>query len=164
MRYLSLLRRYHDNNKCDRHKSTWTQALNKHLILELRFSPNFSLNSVADCPGKCDVGGFLIFERIIIRHSEAGFKLTCDSRTCCHGNGAIEKDDTYWWLTCRTKIATHLRCTTYLRPWLEIGPSNTDSVFDQTFKCHIKFVLWIFWYVMISAKISALLKMLINMI
>jgi hypothetical protein len=23
-------------------------------------------------------------------------KLTCDCRTCCHGNGSREKDDVYW--------------------------------------------------------------------
>jgi hypothetical protein len=27
---------------------------------------------------------------------ETDFKLTCDGRTCCHGNGAREKDDAYW--------------------------------------------------------------------
>jgi hypothetical protein len=37
---------------------------NKHLTSKLQFSPNFTLNSVADSNyrGKCDVGGFLIFE------------------------------------------------------------------------------------------------------
>jgi hypothetical protein len=38
----------------------------RHLIntSKLQFSPNFTLNSVADSNyrGKCDVGGFLIFE------------------------------------------------------------------------------------------------------
>jgi hypothetical protein len=39
-------------------------AFNKHLTSKLQFSPNFTLNSVADCNyrGNCDVGGFLIFE------------------------------------------------------------------------------------------------------
>jgi hypothetical protein len=39
-------------------------ALNKHLTSKLQVLPNFILGSVADSnyPGKCDVGGFLIFE------------------------------------------------------------------------------------------------------
>jgi hypothetical protein len=39
-------------------------AFNKHLTSKFQFSPNFTLNSVADSNyrGKCDVGGFLIFE------------------------------------------------------------------------------------------------------
>jgi hypothetical protein len=38
--------------------------LNKHLTSKLQVSPNFTLDSVADSNyrGKCDVGGFLIFE------------------------------------------------------------------------------------------------------
>jgi hypothetical protein len=37
---------------------------NKHLTSKLQVSPNFTLDSVADSNyrGKCDVGGFLIFE------------------------------------------------------------------------------------------------------
>jgi hypothetical protein len=40
------------------------QTLNKHLTSKLQVSPNFTLDSVADSNyrGKCDVGGFLIFE------------------------------------------------------------------------------------------------------
>jgi hypothetical protein len=36
----------------------------KHLTSKLQFSPNFTLNSVADrnYREKCDAGGFLIFE------------------------------------------------------------------------------------------------------
>jgi hypothetical protein len=39
-------------------------TLHKHLISKLQVSPNFTLNSVANSNyrGKCDVGGFLIFE------------------------------------------------------------------------------------------------------
>jgi hypothetical protein len=41
-----------------------TRHLNKHLTSKLQVSPNFTLDSVADSNyrGKCDVGGFLIFE------------------------------------------------------------------------------------------------------
>jgi hypothetical protein len=40
------------------------KTFNKHLTSKLQFSPNFTLNSVADSnyQGKCDIGGFLIFE------------------------------------------------------------------------------------------------------
>jgi hypothetical protein len=40
------------------------KTFNKHLTSKLQFSPNFTLNSVADSNyrGNCDVGGFLIFE------------------------------------------------------------------------------------------------------
>jgi hypothetical protein len=43
----------------------------RHLIntsSKLQFSPNFTLNSVADSTyrGKCDVGGFLIFEWTLV--------------------------------------------------------------------------------------------------
>jgi hypothetical protein len=40
----------------------------KHLTSKLQFSPNFTLNSVADSNyrGKCDVGGFLIFECTLV--------------------------------------------------------------------------------------------------
>jgi hypothetical protein len=40
------------------------KTFNKHLTSKLQVSPNFTLNSVADSNyrGKCDVGGFLIFE------------------------------------------------------------------------------------------------------
>jgi hypothetical protein len=40
------------------------KTLNKYLTSKLQFSPNFTLDSVADSNyrGKCDVGGFLIFE------------------------------------------------------------------------------------------------------
>jgi hypothetical protein len=39
-------------------------TLNKYLTSKLQVSPNFTLDSVADSNyrGKCDVGGFLIFE------------------------------------------------------------------------------------------------------
>jgi hypothetical protein len=39
-------------------------TLNKHLTSKLQVSSNFTLDSVADSnyQGKCDVGGFLIFE------------------------------------------------------------------------------------------------------
>jgi hypothetical protein len=38
--------------------------IDKHLTSKLQVSPNFTLDSVADSNyrGKCDVGGFLIFE------------------------------------------------------------------------------------------------------
>jgi hypothetical protein len=41
-----------------------TRHLIKHLTSKLQVSPNFTLGSVADSNyrGKCDVGGFLIFE------------------------------------------------------------------------------------------------------
>jgi hypothetical protein len=41
-----------------------TRHINKHLTSKLQVSPNFTLDSVADSNyrGKCDVGGFLIFE------------------------------------------------------------------------------------------------------
>jgi hypothetical protein len=40
------------------------KTLNKHLTSKLQFSPNFTPHSVADSNlrGKCDVGGFLIYE------------------------------------------------------------------------------------------------------
>jgi hypothetical protein len=40
------------------------KTVNKHLTSKLQVSPNFTLDSVADSnyQGKCDVGGFLIFE------------------------------------------------------------------------------------------------------
>jgi hypothetical protein len=40
------------------------KTLNKHLTSKLQVSPDFTLDSVADSNyrGKCDVGGFLIFE------------------------------------------------------------------------------------------------------
>jgi hypothetical protein len=42
------------------------QDINKHLTSKLQFTPNFTLDSVADSNyrGKCDVGGFFIFECI----------------------------------------------------------------------------------------------------
>jgi hypothetical protein len=45
-----------------------TRHFNKHLTSKLQFSPNFTVNSVADSNyrGKCDVGGFLIFEWTIV--------------------------------------------------------------------------------------------------
>jgi hypothetical protein len=47
-------------------------TLNKHLTSKLQFSPNFTLDSVADNNhrGKCDVGGFLIFEWTLITNLE----------------------------------------------------------------------------------------------
>jgi hypothetical protein len=44
------------------------KTFNKHLTSKLQFSPKFTLNSVADSNyrGKCDVGGFLIFEWTLI--------------------------------------------------------------------------------------------------
>jgi hypothetical protein len=44
------------------------KTLNKYLTSKLQFSPNFTLDSVADSNyrRKCDVGGFLIFEWTII--------------------------------------------------------------------------------------------------
>jgi hypothetical protein len=52
------------------------KTLNKYLTSKLQFSPNFTLDSVADSNyrGKCDVGGFLIFE-LVIFHVE---NKTCD--------------------------------------------------------------------------------------
>jgi hypothetical protein len=40
------------------------KTVNKYLTSKLQFSPNFTLDSVADSNyrGKCDVGGFLIFK------------------------------------------------------------------------------------------------------
>jgi hypothetical protein len=40
------------------------KPLNKHLTSKLQVSPNFTLDNVTDSNyrGKCDVGGFLIFE------------------------------------------------------------------------------------------------------
>jgi hypothetical protein len=45
------------------------KTFNKHLTLKLQFSPNFTLNSVADSNyrGKCD--GFLIFEWTLLSKS-----------------------------------------------------------------------------------------------
>jgi hypothetical protein len=45
------------------------RTLNKYLTSKLQFSSNFILDSVADSNyrGKCDVGGFLIFEWTIVR-------------------------------------------------------------------------------------------------
>jgi hypothetical protein len=54
------------------------KTLNKYLTSKFQFSPNFTLDSVADSNyrGKCDVGGFLIFEcTIVIFHVE---NKTCD--------------------------------------------------------------------------------------
>jgi hypothetical protein len=44
------------------------KTFNKHLTSKLQFSPKFTLNSVSDSNyrGKCDVGGFLIFEWTLI--------------------------------------------------------------------------------------------------
>jgi hypothetical protein len=44
------------------------KTFNKHLTSKLQVSPNFTLDSVADsnCRGKCDVGGFLIFEWTLV--------------------------------------------------------------------------------------------------
>jgi hypothetical protein len=44
------------------------KTFNKHLTSKLQFSPKFTLNSVADSNyrGKCDAGGFLIFEWTLI--------------------------------------------------------------------------------------------------
>jgi hypothetical protein len=55
--------------------------LNKHLTSKLQVSPNFTLDSVADSNyrGKCDVGGFLIFEwTLLCIYSEFSF-ITMDS-------------------------------------------------------------------------------------
>jgi hypothetical protein len=43
-------------------------TLNKHFTSKLQVSPNFTLGSVADSNyrGKCDVGGFLIFEWTLV--------------------------------------------------------------------------------------------------
>jgi hypothetical protein len=43
------------------------KTLNKHLTSKLQGSPNFTLDSVANSNyrGKCDVGGFFIFEWIL---------------------------------------------------------------------------------------------------
>jgi hypothetical protein len=44
------------------------KTLNIHLSSKLQVSPNFTLDSVADSNyrGKCDVGGFLIFEWTLV--------------------------------------------------------------------------------------------------
>jgi hypothetical protein len=44
------------------------KTLNNHLTSKLQVSPNFTLDSVADSNyrGKCDVGGFLIFEWTLV--------------------------------------------------------------------------------------------------
>jgi hypothetical protein len=46
------------------------KTFNKHLTSKLQVSPNFTLDSVADsnCRGKCDVGGFLIFEWTLVTY------------------------------------------------------------------------------------------------
>jgi hypothetical protein len=49
-------------------------TLNKDLTSKLEVSPNFTLDSVADSNyrGKCDVGGFLIFEWTLYVFGNAG--------------------------------------------------------------------------------------------
>jgi hypothetical protein len=37
-----------------------------------------------------------VFSNIITEDIGPDFKLTCDGRTCCHGNVASEKYDAYW--------------------------------------------------------------------
>jgi hypothetical protein len=53
------------------------KTFNKHLTSKLQFSPKFTLNSVADSNyrGKCDVGGFLIFEWTLITTTYSQFTL-----------------------------------------------------------------------------------------
>jgi hypothetical protein len=48
------------------------KTFNKHLTSKLQVSPNFTLDSVADSNyrGKCDVGGFLIFEWTLVGDDE----------------------------------------------------------------------------------------------
>jgi hypothetical protein len=54
-----------------------TRHLNKHLTSKLQFSPNFTLKSVADSnyQGKCEVGGFLIFEWTLSIHFDCDHSL-----------------------------------------------------------------------------------------
>jgi hypothetical protein len=49
------------------------KTFNKHLTSKLQFSPNFTLNSLADSNyrGKSDVGGFLIFEWTLVLRQQA---------------------------------------------------------------------------------------------
>jgi hypothetical protein len=58
--YLLILIKHAQKNK----------TLNKHLTSKLQVSPNFTPDSVADSNyrGKCDVGGFLIFEWTLVYH------------------------------------------------------------------------------------------------
>jgi hypothetical protein len=53
------------------------KTFNKHLTSKLQFSPKFTLNSVADSNyrGKCDIGGFLIFEWTLITTTYCQFTL-----------------------------------------------------------------------------------------
>jgi hypothetical protein len=55
-------------------------TFNKHLTSKLQFSPKFTLNSVADSNyrGKCDVGGFLIFEWTLPTQNERVQRI-CDT-------------------------------------------------------------------------------------
>jgi hypothetical protein len=54
------------------------KTLNKYLTSKLQFSPNFTLDSVADSNyrGKCDVGGFLIFEWTIWVYKRLCFRFS----------------------------------------------------------------------------------------
>jgi hypothetical protein len=54
------------------------KTLNKHLTSKLQVSPDFTLDSVADSNyrGKCDVGGFLIFEWTLIIKGDIKFQTT----------------------------------------------------------------------------------------
>jgi hypothetical protein len=58
--YLLILIKHAQKNK----------TLNKHLTSKLQVSTNFTPDSVADSNyrGKCDVGGFLIFEWTLVYH------------------------------------------------------------------------------------------------
>jgi hypothetical protein len=55
------------------------KTLNKYLTSKLQFSSNFTLDSVADSNyrGKCDVGGFLIFEWTIWVYKRLFFRFSC---------------------------------------------------------------------------------------
>jgi hypothetical protein len=54
-------------------------TLNKHLTSKLQVSPNFTLDSVAysNHRGKCNVGGFLIFEWTLPTPSTYSVLLKC---------------------------------------------------------------------------------------
>jgi hypothetical protein len=54
-------------------------TFNQHLTSKLQFSPNFTLNNVADSNyrGKCDIGGFLIFEWTLYVIGENSILILC---------------------------------------------------------------------------------------
>jgi hypothetical protein len=74
---------------------------------------------------------------------------------------------------CTTKIATHLRCTTYLTPWLEIGLSvivhhvkieidlSEDDFFYKLFVCILSNLIHGLWVHFTSKGVQGFLLYII---